>query len=176
MKKNWLFILALCLSSIINAQTQLADHLIPSLQYDNDFMTYLEFTMKDGFSPVKQAVGKMKFFEGRKIYAIEIIKLNTQKHPSNKITYFYLDTIPFAISIQKNGLLNLYYIKNGKISASKSLKTSNYNPFGGKKTLNIASIPPDKKIKKLKRKYLQKSTSLLSEMKKASKNTLGYRF
>ncbi len=173
------YVLALILMPfMLTAQVSIAgiEKLIPNLQYDNDFMTYLEVNMKDGFNTVKKAVGMMKFVHGQKVYAIEKIRYTPKKQIAEKITFFYHEDTPIAISIEKNGEVSVYYLDNGKVVASKKFEASKYKPFGGTDDLILSTIPADQRTRTPKKKYLEEAVALLSNLKEASQSILNYKF
>ena len=176
MKKVILFFFVYLISFSLIAQVSTTDKLIPSLQYDNDFMEYIEFTMKDGMIPIKQVKGKMKFVQGQKVYSIEINKFKSNKKLVSKLTYFYHENTPIAISEEKKEIVKVYYLKEGQIIASKKFKANIYIPYGGKEKLDLSTISLDKNPRNIKKKYLEQSTILLKRLKEASKNILEYRF
>ena len=178
MKKLAILLVISLLPMFISAQATVKsiEKFIPSLQYDNDFMTYIDIAMKDGFSTVKEVVAKMKFVEGDKIYAIEKMRFSPKKQILEKVTFFYHKTTPIAISIEKAGSVDVYYLDSGKVIASKKFTATDYRPFGGKKILRLSTIPSDSKPRSPKKKYLDQANNLLNNLKNASKSVLNYNF
>ncbi len=178
MKKLVIFLVISFLPMLVTAQATVksAEKYIPGLQYDNDFMTYIDIAMKDGFSTIKEIVAKMKFVEGDKVYAIEKMRFNPKKQIIEKVTFFYHKTTPIAISIEKGGTVNIYYLDSGNVIASKTFTATDYRPFGGKKTLRLSTIPADEKTHSPKKKYLDQANSLLNVLKNASKSMFNYNF
>ncbi len=175
MKKTLLLILTL-IASLSYAQINKTESLIPQLQYDQDFMTYVQINMMDGFTTVKQVVGKMKFVAGQKVYAIEKKRFADEKTLIDKITFFYLQDTPIAISIEKAGKVKIFYLSQGKVIAYKELSAKLYKPWGGKKTLNLKNIPAVKEIPILDEKLLSQSQNTLKLIKQSSKDIFNYSF
>ncbi len=174
--KKLVFVLFIFLSFVLKSQNvNKVDNLIPSLQYDDDMMVYVDFSVLDGFNVVKQIKGLMKFVKGQKVYALEKDIFNGKKI-TKKITFFYLGQTPIAISVEKGGQTTLFYIDNGQVYASKTFKQALYKPYGGKKPLDIRELATTKSPKTLSAKYLKQAGSLLNDVRSAARGILNYGF
>ena len=174
--KKAVFGLFLVLSFALKAQdVSKVDNLIPALQYDDDMMVYVDFSVLDGFNVIKQIKGLMKFVRGQKVYALEKDIFNGKKI-EKKITFFYLKQTPIAISIEKNGQTTVFYINNGQVYASKTFKQAGYKPYGGKKPLDLRQLSQTKKPKSINSKYLKQAPVLLNDVRSAARGILNYGF
>ncbi len=169
------FLLLLCYTAY-SQSIGMVDKLIPSLQYDQDMMDFAEFSLLDGFNhKIKQIRGLMKFYNDKKIYAIEKNFYNSGKI-IRKITYFYVADKPIAISQEANGQTTVYYLKDNQVIATKTFLQKYYKPYGGRKNLDISLLPVDARKKKIDSTMLFDQTNILTNFKSASKNLLNYSF
>ena len=177
MKKQVFFILALLLPLFAVAQsTAKVDKIIPQLQYDADFMTFVKYDMLDGFVPVKGIVTKMKFLNGQKVYAIsEITYAADGKSIDTRDTYFYLKDQLIAYSTEDKTEVQLYYVNGENVYASRTITKRLYKPYGGSRTLNIAVIKLNSNFNADKAK-IERGQKLLQILKDTSKEMFGSAF
>ncbi len=151
------------------------DQLIPALQYDDDFMTYSRLEMLDGFNVLKRVSVLKKYSKNDKIYAVEKVKLSGNK-VKEKVTYFYLNDTPVAISVENDGQTIVYYLNNGGVFAMKQFANTLYKPYGGQKTLNLADVKVSDKVKKPSKKIMDQAGYILDQLKQVNQKILNYRF
>ncbi len=175
--KRLIFYLLLIFSYPVYSQSPAqVDKLIPSLQYDKDMMDFAELSLLDGFNhKIKQIRGLMKFYNDKKIYAIEKNYYNAGKI-SRKITYFFVDKEPMAISVESGGQVIVYYLKDNQVVATKTFLQKYFKPFGGRKPLNISLLPQDQQPKTIGEDLLKQAANILTNFKSATKNLLNYNF
>jgi hypothetical protein len=172
----WLFSLLFTLNAFAQMSVDKIESFIPKLQYDDDFMKYTDFAMLDGFNVVKSLVGWMKFDVGKKVYAIELDKFSENKKLKSKTTYFYIQTVPVAISVERKGITQIYYLSDGKVIGYKQFNNKVYKPYGGSKPLDIRQIPLAQKVKTPKAKTLKRASVLLNQVRSTSKQLFDYQF
>lgn len=154
----------------------MVDKLIPSLQYDQDMMDFAELSLLDGFNhKIKQIRGLMKFYNNKKVYAIEKNFYNSGKI-TRKITYFFAGNEPIAISIESGGQTTVYYLKDNQVVATKTFSQKYFKPYGGRKPLNISLLPQDQQPKTIGEDLLKQAANILTNFKSATKNLLNYNF
>ncbi len=168
-------ILGLFLSASAQDKVSQIDALIPSLQFDQDFLKYSQMSMLDGFDVVKQVNGYMKFVKGKKVYAVEKVRF-AGKNIKERVTYFYYNSEPIAIAIEKKDQVKVCYLDGQNVIATKTFDKNVYKPYGGSKKLNLSQLPKDDKVSSCSQKYLEQAQNILTQLKEANQKILNYRF